>query len=249
MTVLFQISFAFERKITFNRTKSDHTNKRNDPTTAVHNVDSFYQFVDVPDFDVNYIYPTAFSPNAVGIQMLQNFFNWFSNSVFWLTFLSFYKRLDPIFASSNFQREEDSRIFGDIPSLNATEIWQLTFYPESVATQMTQNFFNFFNSSMFWLLWIPFYERLSPIFLTNQTADSKEEEHWQSRAADIPDFNVTNIYYTVYSPNGIAVQLLQNTFVWFTSSLFWLYFTPFYSRLTPIFSVANQVSISATFYE
>jgi len=59
---------------------------------------------------------------TVGIQMLQNFFNWFSTSVFWLTFLSFHKRLDPIFAPSHFQRE-DSRIFGDIPSFNATEIW------------------------------------------------------------------------------------------------------------------------------
>jgi hypothetical protein len=235
MTVLIQISFAFERNIRFNRTKYDHHGK----TKYQNDIVSFYQFADVPNFDINYIYPTAFSPNAVGIQMLQNFFNWFSSSVFWLTFLSFYKRLDPIFAPSHFQRE-DSRTFGDIPSFNATEIWQLAFYPESVATQMTQNFFNFFNSAMFWLLWIPFYERLSPIFATNKTADSRED-HWQSRSADIPDFNVTNIYYTVYSPNGIAVQLLQNTFVWFTSSLFWLYFTPFYSRLAPIFSVANQV--------
>jgi len=28
--------------------------------------------------------------------------------------------------------------------------------------------------------------------------------------------------------------------VWFTSSLFWLYFTPFYRRLFPIFSVENN---------
>ena len=47
---------------------------------------------------------------------------------------------------------------------------------------------------------------------------------------DLPDFNVNIIYYTIYSPNGIAVQLLQNFFVWLTSSLFWLYFTPFYTR-------------------
>jgi len=77
--------------------------------------------------------------------------------------------------------------------------------------------------------------------------DSKDEEDWQPRSADIPGFNVTNIYYTVYSPNGIAVQLLQNTFVWFTSSIFWLYFTPFYSRLLPIFSVANQGGNSQNF--
>ena len=35
-------------------------------------------------------------------------------------------------------------------------------------------------------------------------------------------------------------QLIQNFFVWFTSSLFWLYFTPFYERLLPLFSVKNN---------
>jgi hypothetical protein len=29
-------------------------------------------------------------------------------------------------------------------------------------------------------------------------------------------------------------------FVWLTSSLFWIYFTPFYTRLVPLFSVANN---------
>jgi len=59
-----QTCFALERKITFNETKSFY-NRRNDRReTTGNDVISFYQFSDVPDFDVTDIYPTAFSPNA-----------------------------------------------------------------------------------------------------------------------------------------------------------------------------------------
>ena len=91
---------------------------------------------DPPNFEVGYIYPTAFSQNAVGIQMLQNFFNWFTSTTFWLTFLTFYRRLSPIFTPSHFQRE-DSKVFGDVPLFNATNIWQSTFSPEGVIVQVS----------------------------------------------------------------------------------------------------------------
>jgi hypothetical protein len=93
-------------------------------------------FADVPNFEVDYIYPTAFSQNAVGIQMLQNFFNWFTTTTFWLTFLTFYRRLNPIFTPSHFLRE-DSKVFGDVPLFNATNIWQSTFSPEGVIVQVS----------------------------------------------------------------------------------------------------------------
>ena len=57
--------------------------------------------------------------------------------------------------------------FGDIPNFNVTDIYELTFFPESFLTQMVQNFYNFLNPTMFWLMYIPFYERLGPIIYAN----------------------------------------------------------------------------------
>ena len=69
-------------------------------------------------------------------------------------------------------------------------------------TQMVQNFFNFFNPAMFWLTFLPFFHRLGPIFAANATTPSPET----FRSADVPDFNVANIYFDTFSPDGIAVQ-------------------------------------------
>ena len=263
------------------------------------------------------------------------------------------------------------RFFGDNPNFNATEIYELTFFPESIVTQMVQNFYNFFNPTMFWLMYIQFYERLGPIFVSttaeeipnigalsaaefnisrkiaeiaeitstnqnfllldenptvntftgevnpmlyenemqdtttsniglisdaerttmlqkNYTEDAKnlmefaQAMEYSSVLAengaidistttnnlttenvnipndniqmlnkdpkvgskvsfvDVPDFNVTAIYEFTFSPDGISVQLIQGFFVWLTSSLFWIYSTPFFGRLAPIFSVANN---------
>ena len=257
------------------------------------------------------------------------------------------------------------RFFGDNPNFNATEIYELTFFPESIVTQMVQNFYNFFNPTMFWLMYIQFYERLGPIFVSttaeeipnigalsaaefnisrkiaeigeitqllldenptlntftgevspmlyenemqdtttsniglisdderttmlqkndteyakilmefvqtmeysavlaengaidnrtttnNLTTDSEnvndniqmfyKKPKVKSKVSfvDVPDFNVTAIYEFTFSPDGISVQLIQGFFVWLTSSLFWIYSTPFFGRLAPIFSVANN---------
>ena len=45
--------------------------------------------------------------------------------------------------------------------------------------QLVQNFFIFFSDTMFWLTYVPFYERLFPVFVTNQT----QEESSRSRKA------------------------------------------------------------------
>ena len=151
---------------------------------------------------------------------------------------------------------------------------------------------------MFWLIYIPVYERLFPIFDTDE-ADALESQlstnidqradgdddvndgdrhdrrhetlHFhnnefsrynnfyklseepqlndvsndflhsrQPRTADVAQFNVTFIYYGVYSPSGVAIQLVQNFFNWFSTTMFWLSYTPFYNRMLPIFSPANN---------
>ena len=48
--------------------------------------------------------------------------------------------------------------------------------------------------------------------------------------ADVPDFDVEFTYEEVYSPDGIANQLLQNFFNWFCPTVFWFSFLPFYQR-------------------
>ena len=80
---------------------------------------------------------------------------------------------------------------------------QGAFFPEPVVTQMVQNFFNFFNPAMFWLTFLPFFHRLGPIFAANATTSSPET----FRSADVPDFNVANIYFDTFSPDGIADQV------------------------------------------
>ena len=91
----------------------------------------------------------------------QNFFNWLTSTVFWLTFVPFYRRVRPIF-----QPDNNERLFaGDVPTFNVTEIYDSTFSPEGVLIQLTQNFFNFFSNTMFWLSYIPIAERLESIFM------------------------------------------------------------------------------------
>ena len=96
---------------------------------------------------------------------LQNFFNWLTSTVYWLTFAPFYERVRPIFLPDNNQR----RLFtggvgGDLPPFNVTNIYDSTFSPEGILIQLTQNFFNFFSNTLFWLSFIPVYERIGPIF-------------------------------------------------------------------------------------
>jgi hypothetical protein len=100
-----------------------------------------------------------------------------------MAFLPFYKRIAPAFSPQN---TDSLRLFGNIPNFNATDIYELTFFPESVVTQMIQNFYNFLNPTMFWLMFIPFYERLGPIFSTNSG-----EERPNSGTLMAAEFNIS----------------------------------------------------------
>ena len=60
-------------------------------------------------------------------------------------------------------RESDAR-FGDIVTVNVTHAYSDAISPDGVMIQMTQNFFTWVASPLFWLVYIPFYERLYPIF-------------------------------------------------------------------------------------
>jgi hypothetical protein len=64
------------------------------------------------------------------------------------------------------------RLFGDVPEYNVTDIYN-SLSPDGIMQLNLQNFFNFFLSTMFWLTYIPFYERLFPIFVgSNQVSIS-----------------------------------------------------------------------------
>ncbi len=107
---------------------------------------------------------------------------------------------------------------------------------------------------MFWLSFIPLYERLYPTFVVSgqNSTDQFNKFHFH----DVPNFNVTSIYEETYLSDTVAIQLLQNFFNWFTATVVWFPFMGLYNRLYPIFAPANnqrsiddQVSISPTFHK
>ena len=57
---------------------------------------------------------------------------------------------------------------------NKLHLMKLTL--EGVLIQMVQNFWNFFISTFFWLTYIPLYERLFPIFDTDEENQGTESE-------------------------------------------------------------------------
>jgi hypothetical protein len=60
---------------------------------------------------------------------------------------------------------------------------------------------------------------------------------------DVWTVNVTHSYSDAFSPDGVAIQMVQNFFTWFAGPFFWLAYIPLYERLSPIF--AKQKSIGA----
>lgn len=130
----------------------------------------------------------------------------------------------------------EERFFGDVPQFNVTDIYDSTFVPEGIAQLLIQNFFNFFVNTMFWLTYLPLSERIDPIFdpeNLNATLDS---------FVPVPQFNVSNIYIQTFEPDWIGVQLLQNFFNWFTSTVMFFPFLLFYDRLTPVFAPENNLN-------
>lgn len=216
---------------------------------------------DVPAFNVEDIYEQTFSPDGVANQLIQNFFNWFTSTVFWVLIAPFYNRLLPIF-NADAQSSSVGRLFqsvfnstnekcspfidlmtsekvyianarfGDVPNIQGINGYQITFSPDGAIIQQVQNFFNFVVNTIFWLSFLPFYERMHKIFETGEVEDNELPRTFE----DIPNFNVDNIYYQTFSPEGISIQLIQNFYNWFTSTVFWIAYMSFSSRLSPLFS-------------
>ena len=74
-------------------------------------------------------------------------------------------------------RLKDEARFGDPWVFNMTAVYYGSFSPDEIAVQLVQNFLVFFVSTMFWLSYIPFYERLFPIFINKNETDEAEEEN------------------------------------------------------------------------
>ena len=109
---------------------------------------------------------------------------------------------------SNLRSEEEPRLFGDVPSYNITNIYQSVLSADGIMQLQIQNFFNFFTSTMFWLSYIPLYDRLYPIFNENNYQDAFQKFGF----SDVPNFNVTTIYEETYLSDTVAIQLLQVSF-------------------------------------
>ena len=123
--------------------------------------------------------------------------------------------------------------FADVPDFDVEFIYEEVYSPDGIANQLLQNFFNWFCPTVFWFTFLPFYNRLEPIF------DPKNN---QRVFGDVPVFNVTEIYQTTFSPEGVLIQMVQNFWNFFISTMFWLTYIPVYERLFPIFDtdVENQ---------
>ena len=90
----------------------------------------------------------------------------------------------------------------DVPDFDVEFVYEETFSPDGIVNQLIQNFFNWFCPTVFWFSYLPFYNRLSPIF---------DPANNLRLFGDIPIFNVTEIYQV---PNfaflSIAFQLVPN---------------------------------------
>ena len=91
---------------------------------------------------------------------------------------------------------------------------------------------------MFWLAYIPLYERLMPIFEKGNSSITGPNS--SSFFPDVPNIDVKSVYQKTFSGDGIAVLVLQNFFNWFTGTVVWFPFMAVYNRLAPIFSTANN---------
>jgi hypothetical protein len=57
-----------------------------------------------------------------------------------------------------------------------TAVYYGSFSADEIAVQLVQNFLVFFVSTMFWLAYIPFYERLFPIFVYKNESTTEENK-------------------------------------------------------------------------
>ncbi len=198
---------------------------------------------------------------GVLIQMVQNFWNFFISSFFWLTYIPLYERIFPIFDTNvenqgteskdnnnnnNNNDQARSNASVNIPTRIARyDINNGNREARSISDQPNKDQAHFSSNDL---------ENGQARYIENHPGKgqdrvgSNDPDNGQAFFADVPQFNATFIYYGVYSPTGVAIQLVQNFFNWFSSTMFWLSYTPFYTRMLPIFSPANnQRSIESVF--
>ena len=60
------------------------------------------------------IYYQTFSANGVAVQLLENFFNWVTSTMFWLSYTPFFRRMLPIFAPDNNQKNLELFVFSPV---------------------------------------------------------------------------------------------------------------------------------------
>ena len=167
--------------------------------------------------------------------MVQNFFNFFISSMFWLTYIPVYERLFPIFDTTEADALE-SQLSTNIDQRNDDDDDVKVNDYDNDKNNRHHETFHFHNYE---------FSQDNDYYKMSEDPQSNDISHEyflsrQPRTADVAQFNVTFIYYGVYSPSGVAIQLVQNFFNWFSTTMFWLSYTPFYKRLLPIFAPANN---------
>jgi hypothetical protein len=194
--------------------------------------------------------------------MVQNFWNFFISTFFWLTYIPLYERIFPIFDTnvenqgtesennnnnknksnnnnndnSNGQTPSNAPI--NIPSRYARYDFNNGNREARSISDLLNNGQAHFSSNDL--------ENGQARYIENYSGKGQDRfglndpDNGQAFFADVPQFNATFIYYGVYSPTGVAIQLVQNFFNWFSTTMFWLSYTPFYTRMLPIFSPANN---------
>ena len=132
-------------------------------------------FGDVLVYNVTDIYESTFSANGIMQLQVQNFFNFFTSTMFWLSFIPLYERLYAIFDENNYQEKFTKFGFADVPDFNVTSIYEETFLSDTIAIQLLQNFFNWFTATVVWFPFMVMYDRIHPIFSPENNQRSLEE--------------------------------------------------------------------------
>ena len=180
------------------------------------------RFADSAQFNTTFIYYGVYSPTGVAIQLIQNFFNWFSTTMFWLSYTPFYERLSPIFSQKNNQRSLES-MFNPAPYFK-----YLLYSDQEIEEDKIQDTIEPKTRvrSSFKLI-----EHMKEYFYGEELLEQGEERVF----GDPWSLNITTVYETTFSPDGIMIQMVQNFFNFFAGTMFWLAYLPFYERLFPIF--------------
>ena len=132
-------------------------------------------FGDILAYNVTNIYTSVFTTTGLAQFQIQNFLNFFISTMFWLSFIPFAERLYPVFFEKNYNEQFTKLGFADVPDFNVTVIYQQTYFPDTIAIQLLQNFFNWFTGTVVWFPFMMMYDRMYPIFSTENNQRSLED--------------------------------------------------------------------------